>query len=84
MLSPLTVVPVKTAVVFVDVVWAIVSVVVVRSWIPPHAQPLGAYIAGPIVTVTVQVPVVPEAKTPLVAPPLTTVAEQPETEKMLV
>ena len=43
-----------------------------------HDQPLGAVSESPIVIVTVQVPVVPLANDPAVAPPTVVLFEQPE------
>ena len=65
--------------VVVDAVMRIVSVVVVVSD-AQQDQPFGAVspVAPSMVTVTVQVPVVPLAKLPAVAPPTVVPAEHPD------
>lgn len=72
----MTLVPAIVAVVVVVAVSAQRSVVVVKLF-AQHDHPLGAVAVLPIVTTTVQVPVVPEANCPDVAPPTVVPFEQP-------
>ena len=78
MTSPETVVPVRVAVVVVEALWLMRLAGVVRSD-AEQCQPLGAVmpVAPFMVMVTVQVPVVPLAKVPAVAPPTVVPAEHP-------
>jgi hypothetical protein len=79
MTSPLAVVPEIVAVVTLDAVWFILSAVVVMSF-AKQAQPVGAVmpVAPAIVIITVQTPVVPDAKVPAVEPPTVVEFEQPD------
>ena len=74
--SPLTVVPVKVTVEIAIPDSLIAFAGVVRSC-AEHSHPCVEVMPPPIVTVKVQVPVVPEIKRPVVAPPVKVFSEQP-------
>jgi hypothetical protein len=78
-----SVVPLNVAVVALLAVCPIRSAGVVRS-VAVHCQPVGAVAELPMVTTTVQVPVVPETNVPAVAPPTNEVPEQVLVERVYV